>query len=129
MLIKLYALDNANGEKERLSTLILNWLLMLISSEPTSAIHQLLRTGMKQLEIVFLNTTKLLANKPIANGQLEKNSKENAICAFHRKSQKLLKASLNVQIHKIMILQLAIYNLAKCSKELDIKVQLNNVCH
>jgi hypothetical protein len=82
---------------------------------------------MKQSLNVFQNTTKLLANKPIANGQLEKNSKEKTICAFQLESQRLLKVSLNVPTLKI--LQLAIFKLAKFTKDLKIKLLDHNVFH
>jgi hypothetical protein len=65
---------NATGTKERLSLKMIYSFKVLISSLKTSVIHHPLEIGTIKSELAFLCTTKTVANKLIANGQLEKNS-------------------------------------------------------
>ena len=97
----LIALDNANGEKERLSPL--TWTSTLPTKNsllPTSAIHQPLTTGKKLLQNVSHLCLLKLANKLVANGQLEKNSSQILTSALLLKLVKMLWHSKLVLISK-----------------------------
>jgi hypothetical protein len=96
MLTKLNALENATGTKEKMSLIMINLFKMLISSLKTSAIHQPLLIGTIKSKHALVCTTKMVANKLIANGQLEKNSFKTKISALQRRFHKMLKASKNV---------------------------------
>ena len=94
-LTKINALDNASGEKERMSLLTTTSLKELTSSEPTSAIHQPLTTGTNKLDNASLLPPKMPVAKLNANGLPEKNSSKIKISAFQKSFQIMLLTSQN----------------------------------